>query len=220
MNNKKGFIISLVLLFWLTVGVGHALAQEAPAAPAFSERISSVFPDRAFETCTQGHHEADPGTPHHWFVRTHASGELTIDVSAIAVNTVEESGSVIAKLYDGQTLLGQATVEFPTGQDAQNGDENIGAIGPVQVPASAVLRLEVTRGAPISTAGEGHHYKLGFSDVGGERVDLGLSSPAFQYLEGKPQVFHMNAVQGENFRLAFLGDSDPHAPQATFAGRS
>ncbi|MFC1491453.1 hypothetical protein ACFLQ0_02560 [Nitrospinota bacterium] len=210
--------IAAGIFLWAFLVGSPAPAQEAPAAPNFSAQISSLFPDRDFATCTQGHHEEPREVPHYWFVRPHASGDLTVDVSAFAVNVTEESGSIIARLYDGDTLLGEVTVIHPTGPETQDGDENTGSIGPVQVAASAVLRLEVTRGVPVGTPGEGHHYKLAFSEVGDERVDVGLNSPVHKYLEGGPQVFHVNVEQGENFRLAMLADPDPNVPpQATTA---
>ena len=202
------------ILIWTLLFGSPALAQEAPAVPGFSAQISSLFPERDFLTCLQGHFEVTRETPQYWFVRTNASGQLTVDVSAFAVNTLEESGSITARLYEGDRLKGEVTVLHPSGQDAQNGDENVATIGPVQVAASAVLRLEVTRGAPIATPGEARHYKLTFSDVGDARVGVGVNSPVHKYLEAGPQVFHVNADPGENFRLA-LTPQDAQATSAT-----
>jgi hypothetical protein len=72
--------------------------------PPFSQNITSIFPGAPFVTCLQGQFEPSlpppqPPPVHIWFVKAKATGQLTIDVRAVTVNTAE-AGSIIANFFD------------------------------------------------------------------------------------------------------------------------
>jgi hypothetical protein len=187
-----------------------ATVPPSPASPPFSQPINSIFPNAQQSiTCLQGHF--DPSVPKHfWFYQSKVNGSATIDVRAAAVNAAE-TGSVIAKLFDGATQIGSVTVPHPpTG-------ENTGSITIPSAVAGTIYRLEVELGAPAPNTPQAHHYKVTSSD---SLFSVGVNSPTHRYSEhfgtGEPEVFHANVGAGENFVLdIFTEFPDFGAPQAT-----
>lgn len=182
-----------------------------PPPPPFSRPVVTAFPGTPFVTCLQGQFEAPltaPSDPQHWFLRPTATGPLTLEVRAVAINPVDESGSIMADLFDvgTGTRIGGVTVAHPTGA-APAGSANVMRFS-APVNAGARYRLEVRRG-PASIAGtrEAHHYRLGFSGVA---VEVGANTPALpNALEGDKQLFHINVDAGEILELRL---DNPLAP--------
>lgn len=199
--------IAMAIVVFLLLMTLPPPAEAQPAPPAFSSNIDTVFPGAPFVTCLQGQFETPqppPGSPtpppHFWFIRARQSGTLTIDVRGFSVNSAE-TGSIIATLFDGTTLLSSVEVPQPT----VAGTENIGFMT-VSVQTPKIYRLEVARGPHDPTIPEAHHYKLSFSNV---LVDVGINSPSFRYLEPETQVFQVNLGSSETLDLQLTTDFAP-----------
>ena len=177
-----------------------------PSPPLFSLPINSIYPNDTFLTCLQGQFEPN-NTPHYWFIKPATSGSLTVDVKAISVNGAE-TGSVIARLFDGTTLVNSITVNHPAS------GENIGYIT-FNADSTKIYRLEVTLAAPQPNMQQAHHYKIGLSDPA---ADIGINSPGFRYDEHNPrEVILVNANPNENLQFGLFIDADGSANGANQA---
>ena len=171
-----------------------------PNPPSFSQNITPVF---SGPTCLQMEAE-EPGI-HYWFIKPDVSGTLAINVNAVAVNPVSESGNIVATLFDGATNLGTVTVLHPV-SPSPVGSANTGSIT-FSADPTKIYRLEVSAGAmPPLPAQQARHYSL---EVTGGTADLGINSPSQRYFEHELQAFHLNVGAGESMSLKISVDSPP-----------
>ena len=176
------------------------LVIPAPNPPPFSLNYSPIY---SGPTCLQMEAE-EPGI-HYWFIKPDASGALTINVNAVSVNPIDESGSIKATLFDGATNLGTTTVLHPV-SPSPIGSANTGAISFAADPTK-IYRLEIVAGPIIPPQiQQARHYSL---EVVGGTADLGINSPSQRYFEHELEAFHLNVNSGESLALQISVDSPP-----------
>ena len=190
--------------------IGPSAAPKPAAPPPFS--IDKPLPDPNAHLCLPPFMVQDPTQTHTWWARATGSGNLEIELIALAVNPSGETGSVTMKVFDptGAPVGSPVTVVHPVSPSLPGAEASSPPFVISGAAAGDLYRIEVNVAPPPPPPGmPARHYRL---ELKGASM-LGANSPLQAQSEHDDARWAVNVGASENLNVLVSGG--PEAPATT-----